>query len=81
LVLGLLCKRRESGRDVTINHKVDHNACSRYSNAAPLLTTLIRDPNIKGQFNYETLLNTMAVDDHSAYRCIECLKACPLNLH
>jgi epoxyqueuosine reductase len=59
--------------------KVDHNLCIRYSTANPLLALALNNQKIGKKYSFETLLNTMAIDDHATYLCIECLKACPLN--
>jgi len=59
--------------------KVDHNSCIRYSTSNPLLTLVLGDQKIGKNYPFETLINTIGIDDHSTYSCIECLKACPLN--
>ena len=40
---------------------------------------LVKDREVRERYSFETLLNTVAVDDHGSYLCIECLKVCPLN--
>jgi epoxyqueuosine reductase QueG len=59
--------------------KVDHHLCIRYSGVNPLLTHLLADPHSKQKFSFETILNTVGVDDHGAYTCNNCMKVCPLN--
>jgi epoxyqueuosine reductase QueG len=59
--------------------KVNHNRCMRYANASPPLAAMIRDKAVREQFSFETIINTIAVDEHATYACIECLKVCPLN--
>ena len=59
--------------------KVDHNLCIRYSGANPLMALVLGDRNVKEKFSFETIVNTVGVDDHGSYLCLECLKACPLN--
>ncbi|MFZ2447570.1 MAG: hypothetical protein WAW37_14540 [Syntrophobacteraceae bacterium] len=59
--------------------RVDHNRCVRHSGANPLLANLLADKSIVAKFGFETLLNTVSVDDHGMYTCSECLRACPLN--
>ena len=61
------------------NGKVDHNSCIRYSTSNPLFTLGLDNQKVGKNYSFETLLNTMAIDDHAIYLCIECLKACPLN--
>ena len=58
---------------------VDHNACLRFSGSNPLLSHLLRDQETKKAFPFETLLNTVGVDDHGSYLCFKCVKVCPLN--
>jgi len=59
--------------------KVDHNLCIRYSGANPLMAHLLRDEKMKERFSFETIVNTVGVDDHGSYLCFKCLKVCPLN--
>ena len=59
--------------------KVDHNLCIRHSSSNPLLALVLDNKNLRKNYPFETLLNTVAVDDHGEYSCFECLKACPLN--
>jgi epoxyqueuosine reductase QueG len=59
--------------------EVNHNACAGYANANPLLAHVLGDTAVKERFSFETVLNTVGVDDHASYSCFECLKACPLN--
>ena len=59
--------------------KVDHNLCIRYSGANPLMALVLGDRNVKEKFSFETIVNTVGVDDHGSYLCLECLKSCPLN--
>ena len=59
--------------------KVDHNLCIRYSSSNPLLELALEKQTIRKKYSFETLLNTIAVDDHGTYSCFECLRVCPLN--
>jgi epoxyqueuosine reductase QueG len=59
--------------------KVDHDLCIRYSGANPLMTHLLADQKMKENFTFETILNTVGVDDHGSYKCNTCIKVCPLN--
>jgi epoxyqueuosine reductase QueG len=58
---------------------VDHNACIRYLGDNPLMSQLLSDKKMKERFSFETIVNTVGVDDHGTYSCNECLKVCPLN--
>jgi epoxyqueuosine reductase QueG len=59
--------------------KVNHGVCMSYANSNPLLAHLLGDKSWKEKFSFETLMNTVGVDDHSSYSCYECLKARSLN--
>jgi len=59
--------------------KVDHNLCIRYSSSNPLLALVLGNQETRKNYSFDTLLNTIAVDDHGTYSCFECLRACPLN--
>jgi len=59
--------------------KVDHDACMRYANSSPPLAAVIQDKTVMDTFSFETILNTVAVDEHATYSCNRCLTACPLN--
>lgn len=59
--------------------KVSHSLCIRHSGANPLLMHLLRDQDAKEKFSFETLLNTVGVDDHGTYSCFRCVEVCPLN--
>ena len=58
---------------------VDHNLCIRHSGANPLLAHVLGDTGTREKFSFETVLNTVAVDDHGSYTCFECVRVCPLN--
>jgi epoxyqueuosine reductase QueG len=59
--------------------KVNHGSCAGYANANPLLVHVLADPAVKERFSFETVMNTVGIDDHASYSCFKCLKACPLN--
>jgi len=61
--------------------KVNHEACMRYANASPAFAHIIHNKTVRESFAMDTILNTVAVDEHATYSCIECLKVCPLNKH
>lgn len=64
---------------IAVGGKVNHGLCMRHANSSPLLAHLLGDPAMKETFSFETMLNTVSVDDHASYSCLACLKACPLN--
>lgn len=59
--------------------KVNHNLCIRNANTNPLMAHLLKDTEVRKTVDFETIMNTVGIEDHSSYRCLECLKACPLN--
>jgi epoxyqueuosine reductase QueG len=59
--------------------KVDHNACLRHSGDNPLLALALNNQTIR-KTSFETLINTIGVDDHGSYTCNECMRVCPLNV-
>ncbi len=59
--------------------KVDHNLCIRNANLNPLMINLLKDKETRTAVDFETIMNTVGIDDHSSYHCLECLKVCPLN--
>jgi epoxyqueuosine reductase QueG len=60
--------------------KVDHNLCIRHSSSNPLLALVLDNPQIRENYPFDKILNTVAVDDHGTYSCFECLRVCPLNI-
>ncbi|UCG04187.1 MAG: epoxyqueuosine reductase [Candidatus Heimdallarchaeota archaeon] len=64
---------------IDTNGKVDHNLCIRNANTNPLMAHLLQDTELRKNIDFETIMNTIGVDDHSYYHCLECLKMCPLN--
>ncbi len=59
--------------------KLDHSTCIRHAHENPLLHHLVTDEEVKEKFSFETLVNTVGVDDHGTYLCNLCMKVCPLN--
>jgi epoxyqueuosine reductase QueG len=59
--------------------KVNHDLCMRTANQNPILAHIIKDKDLRKEIDFETIINTIGVEDHASYSCIECLKACPLN--
>ncbi len=60
--------------------KVNHDLCMRTANKNPLMTLLLNDNELRKTMDFETIINTVGVEDNASYVCIECLKACPLNI-
>lgn len=59
--------------------KVNHDLCMRSANKNPLMTLLLKDIELRETVDFETIINTVGVEDNASYGCIKCLKACPLN--
>jgi epoxyqueuosine reductase len=59
--------------------KVNHNSCMGYANASPLVMHVLSQAGVRERFSFETVMNTVGIDDHASYSCFECLKLCPLN--
>jgi epoxyqueuosine reductase QueG len=74
-----LCRESCPAGAIDQSGRVDHNLCVRHSGANPLLAHLLADREIKAKFGFDTLLNTVGVDDHGMYTCSRCLEVCPLN--
>ncbi|HYA41230.1 MAG TPA: hypothetical protein VEF34_08000 [Syntrophobacteraceae bacterium] len=74
-----LCQESCPGNAIGKSGRVDHNLCVRQSGVNPLLAHLLADRETKTRFEFDTLLNTISVDDHGMYTCSKCLTVCPLN--
>lgn len=59
--------------------KVNHDLCMQTANINPIMSLIVKDNELRKTIDFETIMNTVGVDDHSTYECLECLKACPLN--
>ena len=59
--------------------KVNHDLCMRTANHNPIMSLIIKDNELRKSLDFEKIMNTVGVDDHSIYECLECIKACPLN--
>ncbi len=59
--------------------QVNHSACIRRSGVNPLLSHLLADKLTSAKFEFDTLVNTISIDDHGMYTCSKCLEVCPLN--
>ena len=71
-----VCQEECPAKAIDKNGKVDRVACTKCSSKSPLFTYFMK----KGQNNTEDIqmINHLtAVDDHSMYRCIQCVSVCP----
>jgi len=74
-----LCQESCPANAIAKSGRVDHNLCVRQSGVNPLLAHLLADKGTKTRFEFDTLLNSISVDDHGMYTCSKCLEVCPLN--
>jgi len=56
--------------------KVDRVACIKYSMRSPIFSNLMKAGNF-GSEDVQMINHVTAVDDHSMYRCIQCVSVCP----
>jgi len=56
--------------------KVDRVACLKYSMKSPIFSSMMRTGEIPPQ-DVQMINHVTAVDDHSMYRCIQCVSVCP----
>jgi len=56
--------------------KVDRVACIKYSMRSPIFSNLMKAGNF-GSEDIQMINHVTAVDDHSMYRCIQCVSVCP----
>ena len=56
--------------------KVDRVACVKYSMKSPIFSNLMGSKDINPE-DIQMINHLTAVDDHSMYRCIKCVSACP----
>ncbi|MBM4306864.1 MAG: hypothetical protein FJ123_09025 [Deltaproteobacteria bacterium] len=56
--------------------KVDRVACIRHSMRSPIFSNLMKTGNFDSE-DVQMINHLTAVDDHSMYRCIQCVSVCP----
>ncbi len=56
--------------------KVDRVACIKYSMRSPIFSNLMKAGSF-GSEDVQMINHVTAVDDHSMYRCIQCVSVCP----
>jgi len=56
--------------------KVDRVACIKHSMRSPIFSNLMKAGNF-GSEDVQMINHVTAVDDHSMYRCIQCVSVCP----
>jgi epoxyqueuosine reductase QueG len=56
--------------------KVDRIACIKHSMRSPIFSNFMKATSA-GSEDVQMINHLMAVDDHSMYRCIQCVSVCP----
>jgi epoxyqueuosine reductase QueG len=72
-----VCQEQCPIKAIDKSGKVDRVACIKYSMRSPIFSNLIKAGNF-GSEEVQMINHLTAVDDHSTYRCIACVAACPL---
>jgi epoxyqueuosine reductase QueG len=56
--------------------KVDRVACTKYSSRSPIFSNFMKMGPVSSE-DVQMINHLTAVDDHSMYRCIQCVSVCP----
>ena len=72
----LVCQEQCPVKAIDKTGKVDRVACIKYSMRSPIFSNLMKAGNF-GSEDVQMINHLAAVDDHSMYRCIKCVSACP----
>jgi epoxyqueuosine reductase QueG len=71
-----ICQEECPVKAIDKSGKVDRVACTKYSSRSPLFSNMMRTGEIPPQ-DVQMINHLTAVDDHSMYRCIQCVSVCP----
>jgi len=71
-----VCQEQCPVKAIDKSGKVDRVACIKYSMRSPIFTNLMKAGNF-GSEDVQMINHVTAVDDHSIYRCIQCVSECP----
>jgi epoxyqueuosine reductase QueG len=71
-----VCQEQCPVKAIDKTGKVDRVACIKYSMRSPIFSNLMKAGNF-GSEDVQMINHLAAVDDHSMYRCIKCVSACP----
>ena len=71
------CQEECPVKAIDKNGKVDRVACTKYSSKSPMFTYFMKEGRNNSE-DIQMLNHLTAVDDHSMYRCIQCVSVCPL---
>ena len=70
------CQEQCPVKAIDKSGKVDRVACIKYSMRSPIFSNLMKAGNF-GSEDVQMINHVTAVDDHSMYRCIQCVSVCP----
>jgi len=71
-----ICQKTCPVNAIDKSGRVDRVACIKYSMRSPIFSNLMKAGNF-GSEDVQMINHVTAVDDHSMYRCIQCVSACP----
>ena len=71
-----ICQEKCPVKAIDKRGKVDRVACIKHSMKSPIFSNLMKADNL-GSEDAQMINHVTAVDDHSMYRCIQCVSACP----
>ncbi len=71
-----ICQEECPVKAIDKSGKVDRIACIKYSMRSPIFSNLMKAGNF-GSEDVQMINHVTAVDDHSMYRCIQCVSVCP----
>ncbi len=72
-----ICQEQCPVKAIDKSGKVDRVACLKYSMRSPLFSNLMKAGHF-GSEDAQVINHVTAVDDHSMYKCIQCVSVCPL---
>jgi epoxyqueuosine reductase len=70
------CQEQCPVKAIDKSGKVDRVACIKYSMRSPIFSNLMKTGSF-GSEDVQMINHVTAVDDHSMYRCIQCVSVCP----
>jgi epoxyqueuosine reductase QueG len=71
-----ICQKQCPVKAIDKRGKVDRVACIKYSMRSPIFSNLMKVGNFNSE-DIQMINHVTAVDDHSMYRCIQCVSVCP----
>jgi epoxyqueuosine reductase QueG len=71
-----VCQEQCPVKAIDKGGKVDRIACLKYSMKSPIFSSMMKTGEIPPQ-DVQMINHVTAVDDHSMYRCIQCVSVCP----